>query len=143
MQSLRYIKLERYRDVIVAELVESILRGSIQIEILKLELQQALAEGASTFILDFRNVKMISSNVVECLLAIKQRASHLDVNLKLCSMAPEVRDVFRTLNLDGSILEIVESKQVALRAESRPRSYYEVCGRVSPPDEEYDTTTVD
>lgn len=143
MQSLRYIKLERYDDVIIAELVESILRGSIQTEILKLELQQALAEGAATFIVDFGNVKMISSNVVECLLAIQQRANHLDVNLKLCSMAPELRNVFRALNLDGSILEIVESKQAAVRDDSRPRSYYDVCGRVSPPDEEYDITTVD
>ncbi len=143
MQSLRYIKVQRYNDVLVAELVESILRGAIQTEILKLELQQVLAEGTPTLVVDFRNVKMISSNVVECLLAIQHRAKQLDIKLKLCEMSRELREVFRTLNLDGSVFEIVDTTQSALRNDARLRSYYDVCGRVSPPDEEFDVTTVD
>ena len=143
MPTLRYIKLERCHDVIVVELVEALLRGAIQAELLKLELHQVMAEGATTLVVDFRNVKMVSSNVVASLLAIQRRAKHLDVDLKLCSMVPELRDVFRTLNLDGSVFQIVDSMQAALRDDPRPRSYYDVCGRVSPPDEEYDVTTID
>ena len=67
----------------------------------------------------------------------------MEISLKLCSMSPELRSVFQTLNLDGSVFDIVDTTQAALRDDARPRSYYDVCGRVSPPDEEFDVTTVD
>ena len=58
-------------------------------------------------------------------------------------MSPQLRSVFQTLNLDGGVFDIVESPEVALGDRMRRTSYFDVCGRVSPPDEEFDVTIIE
>ena len=113
------------------------LQGSALAELVKLELMQIIdSSDATVAIVDFENVKLISSSVISGLLSVKRHLAAANISLKLCGMSESLRHVFRTLNMDGTIFTIVDNVNDALGTESKVMSYYDVCGRLSPPDEE-------
>ena len=139
MSGFRFFTTEQIDDATVARPVDAYLQGTALAELLRLELQKIVeVSGSKSVILDFRNVKLISSSVISSLLGLKRSLAVSNIPLKMCGMSESLRHVFRTLNMDGSVFCIVDDVSSALEGEanSKVMSYYDVCGRLSPPDEE-------
>jgi anti-sigma B factor antagonist len=73
-------------------------------------------------ILDFRNVKFMSSSMLGKLVQVHKKAGEFKVKLKLCSIDPEIRQVFKITRLD-KLFEI-ESDEAAARAAFMKRGWF-------------------
>lgn len=139
MTAYRFFTTEQIGEVTVASPVDPYLQGTALAELLRHELLKIVdLAGAQTVVVDFRNVKLVSSSVISSLLGVQRNLSAASKAFLLCGMSDSLRHVFRTLNLDGTIFTIVDSVEDALAkpTSSKVTSYFDVCGRVSPPDEE-------
>jgi anti-anti-sigma factor len=73
-------------------------------------------------ILDFRNVKFMSSSMLSKLVAVNRKAGEFKVKLKLCSIDPEIRQVFKITKLD-KLFEI-ETDEASARAAFMKRGWF-------------------
>ncbi len=139
MSAFRYFTIEQVGDAAIARPVDQHLQGTALAELLKLELMQIFeTTGCKTAIVDFANVKLVSSSVISSLLGVKRHLSASGIPFLMCGMSDSLRYVFRTLNMDGNVFNIVDDVSEALSGSSKATSYsyYDVCGRPSPPGEE-------
>jgi anti-anti-sigma regulatory factor len=139
MSGYRFFTTEQIGDATIARPVDPHLQGTALAELVKLELLQIFeATACKTAIVDFQNVKLISSSVISSMLGVKRQLSASGVPFLMCGMSDSLRYVFRTLNMDGNVFNIVDDVSEALSGTSKASSYsyYDVCGRLSPPDEE-------
>ena len=138
MEPYRYFEVEVKQDAVVARAVDTHLDGLVATDFVRRELLQAIESlSPMTLVIDLQNVKRISSSMIESLLVVNARRPSTSVRL---TMTDSLRGVFRTLNLDGTAFQIFSSNEQALVNASRSASYFDVCGRLSPPDEEFDMT---
>jgi anti-sigma B factor antagonist len=73
-------------------------------------------------ILDFRNVKFMSSSMLGKLVQVHKKAGEFKVKLKLCAIDPEIRQVFKITRLD-KLFEI-ESDEASARAAFMKRGWF-------------------
>jgi anti-anti-sigma factor len=73
-------------------------------------------------ILDFRNVKFMSSSMLGKLIQINKKAVEFKVKLKFCSIDPEIRQVFKITKLD-KVFDI-EADEAASRAAFMKRGWF-------------------
>jgi anti-sigma B factor antagonist len=73
-------------------------------------------------ILDFRNVKFMTSSMLGKLVQVHKKAREFKVKLKFCSIDPEIRQVFKITKLD-KLFEI-ESDEAAARAAFMKRGWF-------------------
>jgi anti-anti-sigma factor len=73
-------------------------------------------------ILDFRNVKFMSSSMLSKLVAVNKKAGEFKVKMKLCSIDPEIRQVFKITKLD-KLFEI-EADESSARAAFMKRGWF-------------------
>lgn len=137
MQAYHYFSPSNHGDATVAVATSPDLNGIAQAEFVKQELIQIMEEAEHRLVVDFCNVRTISSAIVTGLLIVKSRASDEGVRLSL-TMTDSLRAVFRTLNLDGTVFDIYTTPRQALENSRRSASYFDVCGQLSPPDEDFD-----
>ena len=117
MSSYRFFTTEQNGGVTIVSPVDPYLQGTALAELLRHELLQIVdTTGSESVVVDFRNVKLISSSVVSSLLGVKRHLKAANTPFLLCGMSDSLRHVFRTLNLDGTILTIVDSVEQALDA---------------------------
>lgn len=138
MSAFRFFTTEQLGDATVARPVDPYLQGTALAELLKLELLQIMeSTGCKTAVVDLHNVKLISSSVISSLLGVKRQLAASGIPFTLCGMSDSLRHVFRTLNMDGNVFRIMDDVDEAIASsDAKVTSYYDVCGRVSPPDEE-------
>ena len=139
MQAYHHFTIENHGDATVARAIGTQLRGSAQAEFVKEELIQILQSTPRRLVIDFHDVKLISSLVISSLLVVKNRAAR-DGKQLVVAMTDSLRTLFGTLNLDGTVLSIHTTAAQALASSPRSDSYYDVCGQMSPPDENADLT---
>ena len=138
MEHYRYFEVERKNEAIVARAVDSHLDGAINTSFAKDELLQMIdCLSPQTLVIDLRKVKRLSSSMIESLLIVQSRSTKTSIRL---TMTDSLRAVFRTLKLDRTTFRIFASIDQAMVNTFRSSSYFDVCGRLSPPDEEYDMT---
>ena len=137
MQAYRHFTIENHGHATVARAVDTQLQGSAQAEFVKAELIQILQSTPQRLVIDLHNVKLISSLVISSLLVVKSRAAS-DGKQLVVTMADSLRTLFGVLNLDRTVLSIHTTAAQALASSPRSDSYYDVCGQVSPPDENSD-----
>ena len=91
------------------EILDSLLVQEIQDELLKLvdELQR------HRLILDFSDVRMLSSSMLGVLIRVHHRIVAARGRLVLCSIAKPIFEVFRITNLDR-VFEIYDNREQAL-----------------------------
>ena len=65
-------------------------------------------------IIDFANVAVFSSEVISLVLNVQRSLIHRQSLLKLTGLRPIVGQVFRLLNLDGTVVQIYESIDEAM-----------------------------
>ena len=73
-------------------------------------------------ILDFRDVKFMSSSMLGKLIQVNKKAGEFKVKLKFCSIDPEIRQVFKITKLD-KLFEI-EPDEAAARAAFMKRGWF-------------------
>jgi anti-anti-sigma factor len=73
-------------------------------------------------ILDFRNVKFMSSSFLGKLVQVHRKTAEFKVKLKLCSIDPEIRQVFKITKLDK--LFDIASDEAAARAAFTKRGWF-------------------
>ena len=66
-------------------------------------------------ILDFRNVKFMSSSMLGKLVQMHKKSGEFKVKLKLCSIDPEIRQVFKITKLD-KLFDIAADEEAARAA---------------------------
>lgn len=66
-------------------------------------------------ILDFRNVKFMSSSMLGKLVQVNKKCGEFKVKLKLCSIDPEIRQVFKITRLD-KVFDIASDEAAARQA---------------------------
>ncbi len=130
----RYFNVDRSDDTIVAQIVDAHLNGAALADFIKQELVEMLEDQPKTLIIDFQNVKSVSSSTISSFLQIANRMRASNARLVLCSMSESLRSIFKTLKLDGSVFLIFDSVDEAIQ--SKRHSYFEASGKYSPPDEE-------
>jgi anti-anti-sigma regulatory factor len=137
MSNYRFFTVEASDDTVVARAVDPYLQGPMLAELIKLELMQIIESApGKNLVIDFQDVKLVSSSVISSLLGIKRHVTAAKCSMKLCSMTVSLRHVFKTLNMDGTVFEICDTIDEALRSGHRGTSYYDIVGQLSPPDEE-------
>ncbi len=138
MSSYRFFTIDSTAEATIVRAVDPYLQGTTLAELLRLELLQIVDSSPSKtlFIVDFQNVKLVSSSVISSLLAVQRHLLAEDRMMKLCSMTASLRHVFKTLNMDGTVFQIFESVENATTSGARATSYYDICEKFSPPDEE-------
>ena len=73
-------------------------------------------------ILDFRNVKFMSSSFLGKLVQVHKKSMEFKVKLKLCSINSEIRQVFKITRLDR--LFDIESDEASARAAFMKRGWF-------------------
>ncbi len=73
-------------------------------------------------ILDFQNVKFMSSSMLGKLVLVHKKAIEFKVKMKLCSINPEIRQVFKITKLDK--LFDIEQDEAAARAAFMKRGWF-------------------
>jgi anti-anti-sigma factor len=73
-------------------------------------------------ILDFRNVKFMSSSFLGKLVQVHKKSIEFKVKLKLCSINSEIRQVFKITRLDK--LFDIESDEASARAAFTKRGWF-------------------
>lgn len=64
-------------------------------------------------IIDFSNVKFLTSSVLGLLIRISKKVYEINGSLRLCSISPKIQDVFRITRLD-KIFEIHDDVDTAM-----------------------------
>jgi anti-sigma B factor antagonist len=95
----------------------------VKLEEVSRDLQEMLNKTTEErVILDFRNVKFMSSSMLGKLIQINKKAGEFKVKLKMCSIDPEIRQVFKITKLD-KVFDI-ETDEAAARAAFMKRGWY-------------------
>ncbi len=131
----RYFSVNRTDDAIVAEIVDAHLNGAALADFIKQEMLEMLEDEPKTLIIDFKNVKSLSSSTISSFLQIANRMRSSNARLAFCAMSESLRGIFKTLKLDGTAFRIYDSADEAIRS-SEKHSYFEASGKHSPPGEE-------
>jgi anti-anti-sigma factor len=73
-------------------------------------------------VLDFHNVKFMSSSMLGKLIQVHKKAAEFKVKLKFCAIDPEIRQVFKITKLDK--LFDIEADDAAARAAFMKRGWF-------------------
>lgn len=117
MDEFRYIQTEKVAGCIVVRFVESDLRGETLAECIRLEVDQLLNyERPAKLIVDFTNIRSISSSVISTLLLLRKKLMERRIPLVLCSVPVPILEIYRTLQLAGTQFQVFDSINDALQA---------------------------
>ncbi len=115
MQRYRYFQIDVAAGGVIVRITEPQLYGHVVGEVLKAELSQLISTThPKRLLIDFQHVKVMSSSVIEALISVKKQLDQLGRQLKLCAMPVSIREIYRTMQLEGSIFEICDSLGEAL-----------------------------
>jgi anti-anti-sigma regulatory factor len=110
MTKYQHFNVEQDKGVTVAtltdpELLDRLLTNELQDELIKF----VEAEKPSQLIISFQEVRRCSTEIINALLRSRKRMSAHDGKLQLCQMRDEIREVFRLLNLEGTVFNIYKT----------------------------------
>lgn len=66
-------------------------------------------------LVDFAGVRRFSSETISALIRARRRLTEYHGQISLCAMRPEVREVFRLMRLEGTVFDIVTSREDGLQ----------------------------
>jgi len=117
MDEYRYIQAEIRAGSIVICFVEQDLEGETLAECIRLEIDQLLQfERPDKLIVDFTNVRRISSLVISTLLLVRQKLSARRIPVFLCSLPVPILEIYRTLQLTRTQFQVFDTVNDALAA---------------------------
>lgn len=113
---MRHLHIEDVDGIAVARFVQSKIVTEEDIQ----ELGEQLAglvddRGHRRILLDFGNVRYLSSAALGKLINLKKKVSRVDGQIKLCSIHPDLIEVFKITRLD-TVFDIQHDERAALDA---------------------------
>jgi anti-sigma B factor antagonist len=95
----RRFQTEKRAETTVVTFIDPILDEQNSWIIKKQVADLAAEPGQRHLLLDFRNVKFLSSAVLAALLKLHRRAGELGVGISLCRLTPDLEEVFQATGL--------------------------------------------
>ena len=110
----QHLRVEIITGITIVGVVNTDLLAEDVIQEVSDQLFQLLDEhGADKLLVNFRDVRFMSSAMVAQLVKLHRKIAKINGKLKLCGFNPTIREVFRISNLDR-LLDIYEDEQLAL-----------------------------
>lgn len=111
----RRVEIEDNEGVAHVNLLDRAIIHDLEIQQISSELEDLISGGQRKILVDFGNVKHMSSQAVGVLIQAQRRLKSMGGLLKVCNPNPEVAQVFKITNLTRAI-EIHVDEQAAFRA---------------------------
>lgn len=119
MSQFRRLIVDRQGDVTLVRFQDRKIIGEQEIQEIGRELYQLVdQEKCRRLLLDFDGVQFLSSAALGKLISLDRRVRAVDGTLKLCSIRPEIHEVFALTHLT-QLFDIYEDRAQALEAFSR------------------------
>jgi len=116
IREFAHFRIERKADVIiVTPTVFDFIDQTSNFESKGELVEFAQREKPLKVVVDFQNIQRFSTEFIGTLLSFKKQIG-AGGKIKLCSLQPVQRDIFRVLNLDGTVFEILEDVDEAVRS---------------------------
>jgi len=113
---LSCFRIERQGDVtIVTPTVFDFIDQTTNFESKKELVHFAQQEQPDKVVIDFQNIQRFSTEFIGTLLSFKKQMG-AGGKIKLCSLQPVQRDIFRVLNLDGTVFQILDDVNAAVQS---------------------------
>ena len=113
---LEHFRIEQQGDVtIVTPTVFDFLDQVTNFEAKRELIRFAQNEKPGKAVVDFHNVQRFSTEFIGTLLSFKRQMGE-GARISLCSMQPVHRDIFRVLNLDGTVFQIFDDVTQAVES---------------------------
>lgn len=117
-----YFRVERRGDVTVVMPTVSDLFGLVVNSELRKELVRFVqGETPGKVVVDFHHIQRFSTDWITTLISLKKRIG-TGGEIELCSMQPLQRKIFRELNLDGTVFQILANVNEAVQSFSKASS---------------------
>lgn len=101
MSDLRHISTNTVDDICVVHLLDNRIVDDINIYELGIELFALVEQnGFTKILLNFTNVGFLSSAALGKLIMLYKKVAVRNGMLKLCNIAPDIRELFTMMNLD-------------------------------------------
>ena len=101
MSDLRHITVKNVEDCCIATLLDNRIVDDMNIYELGQELFALVEQsGYKKIVLNFTNVGFLSSAALGKLIMLYKKVAVRDGSLKLCCIAPDIRELFTMMNLD-------------------------------------------
>ena len=114
MSATQRLGLEEIGDVTVVRLLDSRVTNPMEIEELGHQLYQVLEfKNCSKLVIDFSPVEFLSSATIGKLISLNRKVKVCRAALRLCSLRPEIRNVFHLCNLER-VFDIREDQAAAI-----------------------------
>jgi len=113
---LEHFRIKKNGDlIIVTPTVFDFLDQVTNFEAKRELIRFAQTENPAKAVVDFQHVQRFSTEFIGTLLSFKRQMG-ADGRIALCAMQPVHRDIFRVLNLDGTVFEIFETLEEAVQS---------------------------
>lgn len=113
---LAHFRIERKGDVtVVTPTVFDFLDQVTNFEAKKELIQFAKAETLEKVVIDFHHIQRFSTEFIGTLLSFKKLMG-AGGKIKLCSLQPVHRDIFRVLNLEGTVFQVLPDVNEAVQS---------------------------
>jgi anti-sigma B factor antagonist len=120
MTLYRHVDVSKIGDATVVRLLDKEIRGEAASNDLEPELTRLVTEeGTTRFLLDLGKVELVTSSAIVQLIMLNSALANSGARLILCSLRPEVYDVFSMMKLD-TLFQIEDDEVSALDAFNRP-----------------------
>jgi anti-anti-sigma factor len=117
MTDYKRFDIQTEGDVLVLHMADPRLFETLLVNELEDELLSIIDQRQPTkVIVNFERVTHCSTSVINGLLRGKKRLTRTGGSLKLCGMRDTVREAYRILNLDGTVFEIYDDVNAALKS---------------------------
>ena len=114
MSAPQHLDIREIGDVTVVGFRDPRVTNPLEIEELGRQLYQVLEfKNCAKMVIDFSPVEFISSSTIGKLISLNRKVKLCKAGLRLCSMRPEVREIFHFCNLER-VFDIRESQADAI-----------------------------
>jgi anti-sigma B factor antagonist len=101
MSTIQRMESQEIGDVTVVRFLDPRVTNPMEIEELGRQLYHVLEfKNCSKLVLDFSPVEFLSSATIGKLISLNRKVKLCKSALRLCSLQPQIRDIFRLCNLD-------------------------------------------
>jgi anti-sigma B factor antagonist len=108
------LSIEYHDDIVIAQLTDERILEEADIQSLESALMPVIdSQPNLKLLLDFSNVKYLSSSVLGLLIRASKKIYENNGQLKLCSISPKIMEVFKITRLN-KIFEIYDNQDQAL-----------------------------
>jgi anti-anti-sigma factor len=106
--------IQTFRDVTVVNFSDSSILDTLQVQQIGEELYELIDDRATRkMILDFSNVKFLSSSALGVLITVRKKADEIKGKVVLCGMKPDLRKIFKITNLE-KLFDFYDNEEKAL-----------------------------